>query len=105
MKLNEINVTQAHAMGILPAWSRAQKLLRMKAEIESLVAAQNFACAEEMQRQYACESGDAREGLGSAWDRFSLAITLGWNLPESAIAAMATACAENAKKMPKIFAE
>ena len=103
MKLNEITTAQAAEMGILPAYSRAQKLLKIKTIIEAVPF--DAAAAESAQEEFIAESNDAREGLGEAWDRMVLAITLGWDIPAGTISALAAKCAENAKKGAKIFAD
>ena len=103
MNLNELNTTQAEQLGILPAYCRAQKLLKLKAIVDAEPFDQSL--AEQAQQEFIAESADAREGLGPAWDRVVLAITLGWDIPDNIIASLATACANNARNAPKLFSE
>jgi hypothetical protein len=101
MKLNEITTVSAEQMGILPAFARAQKLLKLKAIIEAVPFDPDK--AESAQREFTSESEDAREGLGEAWDRVVLAIVWGWDIPQDTINALAAKCSENSQKCPKIF--
>lgn len=102
MKLSEMNTTIAAELGILPAYSRAQKLLKLKAEIEAVPF--DRPTAEEAQRVFTLESEDAHEGLGQAWDHVVLAIAYGWDIPCHAITALAERIRKNAQNSPRIFA-
>ena len=103
MKLSEITIAVASELGIMPVHSRVQKLLKLKAIIDAVPY--DPATAGPAQQEFVAESADAREGLGEAWDRVSLAITMGWDIPDTTIAALAMACADNARRMPKLFAD
>lgn len=101
MKLNEITTATAEQLGILPVHSRIQRLSRLKSIIDATPFDQ---CrAEAAQNDFVFWSADAREGLGPDWDYVVLAITLGFDIPESAISRLAAQCAENIKNAPKLF--
>lgn len=97
MKLNELTFDRAEELGILPVHSRVEKLMKLKATIDAVPF--DAATAEAAQCEFISESADAREGLGAAWDRIVLAISFGWDIPDSAIEALSAACAENAKPL------
>jgi len=92
MELSEITTTQAAEWGILPAYSRAQALLKLKAIIEA--EPYDASTAEPAQEEFIRQSADAREAFGEAWNRISLAITLGWAIPDSVIPRLAARCDE-----------
>jgi hypothetical protein len=103
MKITELTTVEAERMSILPVLARAEALLKLKSQIETVPF--DAAVAEEAQRQFTALSEDAREGLGAAWDRVVCAIVLGWDLSEANIADLRAACARSAAACQPLFTD